>query len=82
MRDSNVDVDTLANLCRRHAPATTHFLKIDVQGAERAVLAGADFKSFRPWIVLVEATTPISIAAAHGQLGVHPPRRRLRVRLV
>jgi FkbM family methyltransferase len=41
VRTTEVDVDTLASLCRNHAPATIHFLKVDVEGAERAVLAGA-----------------------------------------
>ena len=64
-RTSTVAVDTLANLCRNHAPSTIHFLKVDVEGAERAVLAGADFSSFRPWIVLVEATAPMSTVPTH-----------------
>jgi len=32
-----------------------HFLKIDVEGAERDVLAGMDFDRFRPWVVVIEA---------------------------
>ena len=62
-----IAVDTLANLCRQYAPPDTHFLKIDVEGAERAVLAGANFTSFRPWIVLVEATAPMSTVATHEE---------------
>jgi FkbM family methyltransferase len=65
VRTTEVDVDTLASLCRNHAPATIHFLKVDVEGAERAVLAGADFSSFRPWIVVVEATAPMSTTPTH-----------------
>ena len=60
-----VAMDTLANLCREHAPESIHFLKVDVEGAERAVLAGADFMSFRPWIVVVEATAPMSSVMTH-----------------
>ena len=55
-----VEVATLAELCRLHAPGAIHFLKIDVEGAERAVLEGADFAAYRPWIVLVEATRPLT----------------------
>jgi FkbM family methyltransferase len=62
---AEVDMDTLANLCRQHAPPHIHFLKVDVEGAERAVLAGGDFNSFRPWIVLVEATAPMSTVMTH-----------------
>jgi hypothetical protein len=60
-----VERTTLADICRRHAPADIHFLKVDVEGAEQAVLAGADFDSFRPWVVLVEATKPMSREQSH-----------------
>jgi FkbM family methyltransferase len=49
---------TLAEICRRHASGAIHFLKIDVEGGEADVLRGADFATFRPWIVVVEATEP------------------------
>ncbi len=58
-------METLAELCRRHAPRDIHFLKIDVEGAEHAVLAGADFVGYRPWIVVVEATAPMSTRETH-----------------
>jgi FkbM family methyltransferase len=64
---TDVVVETLATVCRSHAPSTIHFLKIDVEGAERTVLAGADFASFRPWIVLVEATAPMSTVETHDE---------------
>jgi FkbM family methyltransferase len=50
---------TLAEICAAHAPADIHFLKIDAEGAEQAVLEGADFAAARPWIVLLEAVTPM-----------------------
>jgi hypothetical protein len=53
-----VEVRTLADICAEHAPTDIHFLKIDVEGSEAAVLEGADFARFRPWIVVVEATVP------------------------
>ena len=62
---TEVEVDTLAAVCRRHAPGPIHVLKVDVEGAERAVLAGADFAAFRPWVVLVEATAPMSTVETH-----------------
>lgn len=67
IQDTEVEVETLAEVCRRHAPGPIHFLKVDVEGAERAVLAGADFQAFRPWIVLVEATAPMSSVETHGE---------------
>lgn len=61
-----VPVRTLASVCAEHAPAEIHFLKIDVEGGEESVLAGADFRRFRPWIVVVEATRPNSTEQNHG----------------
>lgn len=61
-----VDTTTLAEICRNHAPQDIHFLKIDVEGGELAVLRGADFKTFRPWIVLVEATLPNDPTETHS----------------
>ena len=58
--ERRVAVSTLADICARHVAGDIHFLKIDVEGAERKVLEGADFTRFRPWIVLVEATIPMS----------------------
>lgn len=51
-------VTTLADLCRQHAPRAIDFLKVDVEGAEHDVLAGADFRRFRPRVVVVEALAP------------------------
>lgn len=50
-----VPVVTLKEICRQYAPADIHFLKIDVEGFEKKVLAGMDFDTCRPWIVVVES---------------------------
>jgi FkbM family methyltransferase len=57
-----VETTTLAAVCAAHAPRDIHFLKIDVEGAEREALLGADLTTYRPWIILVEATFPGSPA--------------------
>ena len=62
----DVELTTLADVCREYVPGEVHFLKIDVEGSEHAVLQGADFTRTRPWILLVEATAPMSTAAVHG----------------
>lgn len=66
VENGSVAIETLAAVCRRHASAEIHFLKVDVEGAERAVLAGANFHEFRPWIILVEATRPMSTEETHA----------------
>jgi FkbM family methyltransferase len=55
---------SLAELCRTHAIDSIDFLKIDVEGAERDVLEGADWSRWRPRIVVVEAVTPLTNAPA------------------
>ena len=50
-----VPVRTLADICHEHVAGPIHFLKIDVDGMAPQVIKGADFKRYRPWIVLVEA---------------------------
>ena len=43
-----------------------HFLKVDVEGFEREVLLGGDWSVNRPWIVVVEATAPLSTELRHA----------------
>lgn len=58
-RTYEVRCRTLASLCDEYVKGRDiHFLKVDVEGHERAVLAGADWSRHRPWVVLVEAITP------------------------
>ena len=57
-------VRTLSELCAEAGLGTIDFLKIDVEGAEADVLAGMDFKRWRPRVVLVEAIAPGSMAEA------------------
>jgi FkbM family methyltransferase len=59
-RELRVKMDTLSGVCERFHLAPIHFLKIDVEGAEKAVLQGTDFGKIRPWIILLEATLPNS----------------------
>jgi FkbM family methyltransferase len=57
-------VTTLKALCEQHAPKSFEFLKIDVEGAEEDVIAGGDWKRFRPKVVVIEALAPYSLAPA------------------
>jgi FkbM family methyltransferase len=67
VREAIVPVTTLAEVCRDNVRGQIHFMKIDVEGAEHAVLRGADFSRWRPWIVLVEATRPLSTEQNHEE---------------
>jgi FkbM family methyltransferase len=58
VEDREVPCTTLDRVCADCGVATVHFLKIDVEGAERAVLQGFSFDTVRPWLVVVEATEP------------------------
>jgi len=42
------------------ADRTVHWLKIDVEGLEEQVLRGWDSTVLRPWIIVIEATVPMS----------------------
>lgn len=64
-REIEVPVRTLAGIVDEHGNGTIDFLKIDVEGAEAAVLAGCDFARHRPRIVVVEATAPMTSRATH-----------------
>lgn len=63
----SIELDTLANLVQTYEVRECHFLKIDVEGAELAVLKGTDLSTFRPWIVVVESTRPLSTTEAHAE---------------
>lgn len=61
-----VPVRTLASVCEEHVDSEIHFLKIDVEGFEGEVLRGMDFRRWRPWVLVIEATLPNSRALNHG----------------
>jgi FkbM family methyltransferase len=56
----DVQVKTLKEVCQENNVKEIDFLKIDVEGFEKEVLEGADFKKFRPIIIIIEATEPNS----------------------
>lgn len=63
---ATVEIDTLTNVFSQHKPkGDIHFLKVDVEGFEQQVLEGNDWKKYRPWIVVVEATHPMSQVENH-----------------
>jgi FkbM family methyltransferase len=56
--DQYIEILTLATVWEKFVKGEVHFLKIDVEGFERQVVAGAELARFRPWIILIEATEP------------------------
>lgn len=61
-----IEVSTLRAVCEEHVGRQTiDFLKIDVEGAERSVILGADWKRWRPRVVVVEATEQDSPVPNH-----------------
>jgi FkbM family methyltransferase len=65
VNETRVVVRSLRSILRETPRPLIHFLKIDVEGWEHAVLQGMDLSSDRPWIVLVEATEPNTEIASH-----------------
>ena len=60
-----IPVRRLADICREHVTGAIHFLKIDIEGGERDALASADLETWRPWIVVVEATVANTTIPTH-----------------
>ncbi|MFT4240939.1 MAG: FkbM family methyltransferase [Acidovorax sp.] len=64
-----VDMARLTDILNAHLSAgqAIHFLKVDVEGLETQVLRGNDWHKYRPWIVLVEATQPMTQVASYSE---------------
>ena len=60
-----VPLCTLADLVEEYVDCPVDFLKVDVEGLEYDVIAGADFSRFRPRVLVVEATYPNTTKPSH-----------------
>lgn len=62
-----VEVRPLAQIWDEYIPKgqDVHFMKIDVEGYEEAVIRGADWSRHRPWILVIEALEPNSLKMNH-----------------
>lgn len=63
-----VGTRTLDSLLDEHGwqGSDIHFMSVDVEGAEPAVMRGIDLTKYRPWVLLVESTAPLSTARTVG----------------
>ena len=66
VREVEVPCLTLAELMAPYADIDVHWLKIDVEGFETAVLQGWT-SAVRPWVVVVESTAPLTQTASHRE---------------
>ncbi len=64
---TTVLVKTLTSIVQDTDCKAIHFLKIDVEGAEKDVLLGIDFRIIRPWILLIESMEPYTQKENHGE---------------
>lgn len=55
-----VPMRSLDSILAEHSPARIDFLKIDVEGHEKAVLEGIDLTRWRPKVIVIEAIKPWS----------------------
>ena len=65
IEEVRMPVRTLADVCAEHARGLIDFLKVDVEGHERAALTGGDWGRYRPRVVVVEATESNSPVPNH-----------------
>ncbi|WP_337022317.1 MULTISPECIES: FkbM family methyltransferase [unclassified Pantoea] len=67
---SKTSTKTLSYIFEKHLSSDNkeiHFLKIDVEGVEEAVVRSNDWKRYRPWILVIESTAPNSKMESHEQ---------------
>jgi FkbM family methyltransferase len=65
--ETTVPVTTLASVCHKYVDRPIDFLKVDCEGWEKLTLAGADWEHFRPTVIVVEATLPLTDIASHTE---------------
>ena len=58
IKEYQIEVRTLAEVCEMYNINFIDFIKIDVEGREKDVIVGADFEKYRPTMLVVEATVP------------------------
>jgi FkbM family methyltransferase len=68
VKELQVEVSTLEAICEEYAKDTPiDFLKVDTEGTELQVLQGGNWLRFRPRVLVIEATLPLSQKVSHGE---------------
>ncbi len=66
-RTRTVWAASLEQICEEHVNDEIDFLSIDVEGCEREVVASGDWTRWRPRVVLVESTRPMTQQPSHEE---------------
>lgn len=67
IKELEVPVCSLAEILEKSSARDIHFLKIDTEGSEKSVLLSGDFSKHRPWILVIEATYPMTQIQTHHE---------------
>jgi len=67
VQEVDVPCVTLDSICEANGAGEVHFLKVDCEGAETSAFRGFSFNKVRPWIIVVEATEPLSQKPAYAE---------------
>ena len=65
----NIQVLPMSTICEKYVPKNEEiqFCKIDVEGNEKSVLLGYDFKNYRPKVFVVESAIPNTDIPCHEE---------------
>ncbi|MGI5206166.1 FkbM family methyltransferase [Spirillospora sp. CA-108201] len=67
----SVEVVPLETILDAYTKPGFDLLKVDVEGAEAAVLRSADLRAWRPRVIVVEATMPLTTRPSHQEWEPH-----------
>lgn len=65
VNDLRVPLVTLDTVLEQVGDRTVHWLKIDVEGAEKQVVDGWTDAAARPWVLVIESTRPLTAEQSH-----------------
>lgn len=60
VRETDVPIISLDSVFEKFAGRDIHWLKVDVEGAEKSVLDSWQSSSVKPWVLVIESTKPMT----------------------